>query len=158
MTVRPLAELINRHAAALALYARQWCSAPEDAVQDAFCRFVVQQPPPADPAAWLYRVVRNLAIDAGKTERRRRHREGRVARVEWFTEAEVDGLDAESAIAALQSLAPENREMIVARLWGGLKFEQIAEAAGCSVSTVHRRYEAGIAALRERLGVACPKT
>lgn len=158
MTVRPLAELIDRHAAALVLYARQWCAAPEDAVQEAFCRYVVQSPPPEDPAAWLFRVVRNLALDVGKAERRRRHREERVAKVEWFAEAEVDGLDAESAIAALESLAPENREVIVARLWGGLKFEQIALASGCSISSAHRRYEAGIAALRERLGVACPKT
>ncbi len=158
MTVRPLAELIDRHAAALALFARQWCAAPEDVVQEAFCRYVGQNPPPSDPAAWLFRVVRNLALDAGKADRRRRNREERQARLEWFVEPEIDGLDAEAAVAALEALAPEHRETIVARLWGGLKFEQIAEAAGCSVSTVHRRYEAGIAALRERLGAACPKT
>lgn len=158
MTVRPLAELIDRHAPALALYARQWCLAPDDAVQDAFCRLVLQNPPPNDPTAWLYRVVRNLAIDAGKADRRRRHREERIARVEWFVEPEIDGLDAEAAVAALESLVPDQREVIVARLWGGLKFEQIAEAAGCSVSSAYRRYEAGISVLRERLGVACPKT
>jgi len=31
-----LGRLIDRHAAALVLYARQWCAAPEDVVQDAF--------------------------------------------------------------------------------------------------------------------------
>jgi RNA polymerase sigma-70 factor (ECF subfamily) len=158
MTARPLAELIDRHAAALVLYARQWCGTPEDVVQEAFCKYVTLPAEPTDPAAWLFRVVRNAAMDAGKAARRRRHREERVARVEWFAEAEVDGLDAGAAVAALASLAPDQREVIVARLWGGLKFEQIAEAAGCSVSSAHRRYEAGIAALRERLGVACPKT
>jgi RNA polymerase sigma factor (sigma-70 family) len=158
MTAWPLAELIDRYAAALALFARQWCAVPDDAVQEAFCRLVVQNPSPDDPVAWLYRVVRNIAIDAGKADRRRKRREGHVAKVEWFAEAEIDGLDAESAIAALESLAPEQREVIVARLWGGLRYEQIALASGCSVSSTHRRYEAGIAALRERLGVACPKT
>lgn len=158
MTARPLAELIDRHAAALALYARQWCAAPDDAVQDAFCRLVVQTPRPDDPVAWLFRVVRNLAIDAGKADRRRRHREGRVAKVEWFAESEIDGLDAEAAVAALESLPAEHREVIVARLWGGLTLEQVAAATDCSVSTAHRRFEAGIAVLRERLGVACPKT
>lgn len=158
MTVRPLAELIDRHAAALALFARQWCAAPDDVVQDAFCRYVVQVPSPNDPAAWLFRVVRNLAMDAGKADRRRRAREGRVAKVEWFAEAEIDGLDAEAAVAALESLPAEPREVIVARLWGGLTLEQVAAATGCSVSTAHRRYETGIAMLRERLGVACPKT
>ncbi|QEL17287.1 RNA polymerase sigma factor [Limnoglobus roseus] len=157
MTVRPLAELIDRHAAALVLYARQWCGTPDDVVQEAFCRFVAQRKPPTDPAAWLFRVVRNAAMDAGKADRRRRTRESRVAKVEWFAEAEVEGLDAEDAIAALESLPPDQREVIVARLWGGLTLEQVAASAGCSVSSAHRRYEAGIAALRERLGVECPK-
>ena len=35
--------------------------------------------------------------------------------------------------------------------------EQVAGVAGCSLTTAHRRFEAGIAALRERLGVTCPK-
>lgn len=157
MTARLLAELIDRHAAALALYARQWCGTPDDVVQDAFCRFVIQRPPPADPAAWLFRVVRNAAMDAGKAERRRKSREERVAKIEWFAEAEVDGLDGEAAVAALESLPPDQREVIVARLWGGLTLEQVAESVACSVSSAHRRYEAGIVALRERLGVACPR-
>jgi DNA-directed RNA polymerase specialized sigma24 family protein len=47
--------------------------------------------------------------------------------------------------------------VIVARLWGGMTLEQVAAVAGCSLTTAHRRFEAGIAALRERLGVTCPK-
>ena len=46
--------------------------------------------------------------------------------------------------------------VIVARLWGGLSFEQIAGVAGCSASTACRRYAAGIDALRKELGVPCP--
>jgi RNA polymerase sigma factor (sigma-70 family) len=157
MTARQIADLIDRHAPALVLYARQWCATPEDVVQEAFSRFVQQKQPPDDPPAWLFRVVRNRAMDVGKADRRRRQREERAAKIEWFDEEEVDGLDAEAAVAALQSLPMEQREIIIARLWGGLKFEQIAEASGCSVSSAHRRYEAGLAALRERLGVECPK-
>ncbi|MBX9628621.1 MAG: sigma-70 family RNA polymerase sigma factor, partial [Gemmataceae bacterium] len=86
------------------------------------------------------------------------HRERAAARpVRWFAEPAVDGLDAAEAVAALESLAPDQREVIVARLWGGLTLNQIASAAGCSVATAFRRYEAGIAALRERLGAACPR-
>ena len=59
---------------------------------------------------------------------------------------------------ALEQLPPEQREVIVARLWGGLSFEQIAAVAGCSASTAFRRYEAGIEALRRLLGVSCPTT
>ena len=158
MTARELADLIAAHAATLVLFARQWCDTPEDAVQDSFCKLMTARPTPIDPVAWLYKVVRNKAIDAGRSAKRRVKREESVARPErWFAEREIDGLDAEAAVKALESLHPDHREVIVARLWGGLELVQIATAAGCSVSTAHRRFEAGIAALRERLGVTCPK-
>lgn len=157
MTARRLADLIDAHAAALVLFARQWCAAPEDVVQVAFCKLAEQRAWPDDPAAWLFRVVRNAAIDAGKAERRRSRREAAVARPErWFREAEFDGLDAATAVAALEDLPDDQREVIVARLWGGMTLDQVAGIAGCSVSTAFRRYEAGIAALRERLGAECP--
>jgi RNA polymerase sigma-70 factor (ECF subfamily) len=159
MTGRFLAELIDAHAAALVLFARPWCAAPEDVVQTAFARLAALRVPPDDPAAWLYRVVRNAAIDAGKADRRRQKREQAVARpVRWFAEREIEGLDADVAVRALEALPADQREVIVARLWGGMTLEQVAAIAGCSVSSAHRRYEAGIAALRERLGVECPKT
>ena len=56
----------------------------------------------------------------------------------------MDGLDAETAVAALQRLPVEQREVIVARHWGGLSYEQIAAVAGCSASTAFRRYTAGV--------------
>ena len=158
MTAQQFGELIDFHAAALVLYARTWCASPDDVVQDAFCKLAEQRASPDDPIAWLYRVVRNRALDVGKSDRRRSRREAAAARpVRWFAEASVDGLDAEVAVAALVSLPVEQREVIVARLWGGLTLEQAASAAGCSVSSAHRRYEAGIRALQERLGVPCPK-
>jgi RNA polymerase sigma-70 factor (ECF subfamily) len=158
MTGRQIAELIDTHAAALVLFARQWCAAPEDVVQAAFAKLAAARPMPDDPPAWLFRVVRNAAIDAGKADRRRRLRERAVARpVRWFAESVIEGLDAATAVRALESLSADQREIIVARLWGGMTLEQAAAVAGCSVSSAHRRYEAGIAALRERLGVECPE-
>jgi RNA polymerase sigma-70 factor (ECF subfamily) len=158
MTGRLLAGLIDTHAAALVLYARQWCAAPEDVVQAAFAKLAALGTLPDDPAAWLYRVVRNAAIDAGKADRRRQRREQAVARpVRWFAEPQIDGLDAAAAVTALEALPADQREVIVARLWGGMTLQQVADVTGCSVSSAHRRYESGIAALRERLGVPCPK-
>ena len=57
-----------------------------------------------------------------------------------------------------ESLPLEQREVIVAHLWGGLTFEQIGELSGCSASTAHRQYTAGLSAIRERLGVTCRKS
>jgi RNA polymerase sigma factor (sigma-70 family) len=156
MDPRQLGELIDRHGPALVLYARQWCAVPEDVVQDAFLKLVALRQAPDDPPAWLFRVVRNAALDAAKMDRRRQLREAAVQPERWFVEPEIDGLDAEQAVAALEHLPAELRETIVARLWGGLTFEQIAELSGCSASSAFRRYEAGIAAIRESLGVPCP--
>jgi RNA polymerase sigma-70 factor (ECF subfamily) len=151
-----LARLVDEHGPALVLYARQWCGAPEDVVQDAFLRLVVLHEPPREVVPWLYRVVRNGALDLAKTSRRRERRERIVARTErWFIEPAIDGLDADAAVDALQRLPLEQREVIVARLWGGLSFEQIAAVAECSASTAFRRFSAGIDALRLALGVSC---
>ena len=157
MLPHELGRLVDGRGPALILYARQWCHSPEDVVQDAFLKLVALHPPPRNAVAWLYRVVRNAAIDAGKADLRRKRRESATIHPgRWFVEPAVDGLDAEAAVAALQRLPVEEREAIVARLWGGLSFEQIAEAAGCSASTAFRRFSAGIDALRKELGVPCP--
>ncbi len=159
MSPHELARLVDDHGPALILYARQWCLAPEDVVQDVFVKLVTLTETPRDVTAWLYRLVRNRAIDAGRTDRRRLQREQRAARPErWFVEPAVDGLEAGAAVAALQTLPVDQREVIVARLWGGLSFEQIAEVAGCSASTAFRRFSAGIEALRQQLGVPCPNS
>ncbi len=157
MDAPDLARLIDSQAASLVLYARQWCDDPEDVVQEAFLKLVRQSRPPDDAVAWLYRVVRNGALDAAKKARRRLQREVRSFQAaRWFVEPVVDGLDAETAVAALQRIPAEQREIIVARHWGGLSFEQIAGVAGCSASTAFRRYSAGIDDLRKQLEVSCP--
>lgn len=158
MTARELAALIDRHSPALVLFARQRCDSPEDVVQEAFCALAAQHSPPTDPAAWLFRTVRNRSLDVGKADRRRKRREAAVSAGAWFTEPRAHALEAAEAVDALKALPDELREVIVLRLWSDLTLEQVAAAVGCSVSTVHRRYEAGLSALRERLGESCPKT
>jgi RNA polymerase sigma-70 factor (ECF subfamily) len=89
--------------------------------------------------------------------KRRQRRESAAARpVRWFVEPQVDGLDADAAVAALERLPTEEREVIVARHWGGLSYEQIAIVAGCSASTAFRRYTAGVEELRKQLEGSCP--
>ena len=153
-----LERLTTEYAAALVLYARQWCGTPEDVVQEAFLKLVVQKTPPDNPVPWLYRVVRNGALAANRAERRRRHHETKAAaRVPvWFVNDDLAGLDAEATTAALRALPPEQSEVLVARIWGGLTYEQIGEAVGCSAATAYRAYVAGLSALREKMGVSCP--
>jgi RNA polymerase sigma factor (sigma-70 family) len=157
-----LGRLVDRHAAALELFARQWCDTPEDVVQEAFVKLAAQRTPPENPAAWLFRVVRNAALNAAQAARRRRRYETAAAESRaWFqakrTVTSSDALDPETAAAELRTLPLEQREVIVAHLWGGLSFEEIAVVSGCSASTAHRLYSAGLSMMRERLGVTCRK-
>ena len=156
MNLRLLGELLDRHGPPLVLFARQWTTSPEDVVQEAFLKLVRLNQPPDDPIAWLYRVVKNGSLDAAKADRRRKAREVAAHPGRWFVEPDVDGLDAAAAVAGLSAVPLDEREAIIARLWGELTFEQIAQVANCSASTAFRRYEAGIAALRQTLGVTWP--
>src|SRR6185295_18703576 len=118
-----LADLVERYAAALVLYARQWCACPEDVVQAAFLKLVSIRTPPDNLLPWLYRVVRNGAIDASRAARRRHKYEAAAAdrAPRWFVpNDDPTGLDARAAAAALATLPAETREVIVAHLWGGL--------------------------------------
>jgi len=155
ITPELVSRLYDGHAAALELYAAQWASAPADVVQEAFLQLFRQNRVPENPVPWLYRVVRNGALSAARSESRRRRRETAKApaRTEWFEPAEESGLDAATAAEALRSIGDAEREVVIARIWGGLTFEEIGEVAGISTSTAHRRYEAAIRELRERLGV-----
>ena len=157
--VQLMGRLLSGHAAALELYARQWCSTPEDVVQEALLRLARERPLPERPVAWLYRAVRRGAMTASRAATRRRHHESVAAReVDWFEPSGVEALDAQAAAAELARLPLEQRgEVLVARLWGGLSFAEIAELVECSSSAAHRRYAAGLAELRERLGATCPK-
>jgi len=153
-----LSRLFDRHAGALLLYAGQWCAAPEDVVQEAFLALVRISPPPENLIGWLYRAVRNGALNAARAARRRRRRESAVgaAADSWFTSRPDDRLDARAAARALSHLPLPQREVIVARLWGRLSFAEIAQLTASSSSQVHRLYHQGLAALRERFGVPCP--
>jgi RNA polymerase sigma-70 factor (ECF subfamily) len=153
-----LGRLVSEHLPALTLYARQWCDAPEDVVQDAFLKLATQRIMPDRPVAWLFTVVRNRAISVRRSAQRRTHHETAAAeqRRGWFVPSEGMGLDAAAAAAALRDLPLEQREAIIAHLWGGLTFEEIGPLLGCSTSSAHRAYAAGLEVLRERLGQRCP--
>ena len=153
-----LGQLVDEHAAALELYARQWCAAPEDVVQEAFLKLMTQSRMPRNVVPWLFRVVRNQAINVWRSAQRRRKHETLAAEKQpqcFFGEAAA-ALDGEAATHALKSLPAEQREVITLHLWGGLTFAEIAEVIDSSASTVHRGYLAGLNHLRERLDVPCP--
>jgi RNA polymerase sigma-70 factor (ECF subfamily) len=151
ITPDELGRLYREHAPALRLYARQWTEGGEDLVQDAFVSLAQQAAAPDLVLPWLYRVVRNGALAASRGAARRRRRQDRASVSEaWFDTADSH-LDCQEATRLLAELPLEQREIIVARLWGGLTFEEVAQVMDCSLPTAHRRYQAALAALREKV-------
>ncbi len=158
MEAAKLGRLVDEHAAGLVLYARQWSSAPEDIVQEAFLKLAALPKAPDQPAAWLYRVVRNAAISTLRALYRRRKHEAALAErtPPWFVRSDDTELDARAATEALNALPEFEREAITLHLWGGLTFAEVGGVLECSNSTAHRWYLAGLARLRERLQTPCP--
>lgn len=149
-------ELYRDHAAALVLYARQWCCSPDDALQEAMLALAKCQPIPDDPVAWLYTTTKRRAMNIARGELRRQHHQTRAVeeQAQWFALAEhgIESNQAESladnVVAGLKDLAEDERELVVARVWGNLSFEQLGQLLGCSASSAHRRYQAALAKLR----------
>jgi RNA polymerase sigma-70 factor (ECF subfamily) len=150
-----LGRLFDRHSAALELYARQFCDCPEDVVQEAFIELSRLGEVPNDSAAWLFIVVRNKAFSALRNAKRRKGHEKASAanRHSWFKPSHGDRIDAETAKTILEKLPREERETVIARLWGGLTFQQIAQLTGVTDSTAFRRYESALNALREKMRI-----
>jgi RNA polymerase sigma factor (sigma-70 family) len=148
-----LAELLERHGPALKLYARQWCQATDDVVQQALIDLAGSRDCPANPAAWLFTAVRHRAISAGRAQRRRTQHEETAAR-QWFDRRRDQHETAQAAADALAELPLADREVVIAHLWGRLTFEEIAGLVGASSSTAQRRYEAAIGRLKDKLNDA----
>jgi len=158
VTPERLARLLDAHAAALELFAAQWTRAAADVVQESFVELARQPVVPDNIVAWLYRVVRNRASSEARSARRRKQRESAFAagNQDWFQPTDEGDLDPQDAAGTIGGLSDELREVVVARIWGGLTFEQIAEITQTSVSTAFRRYEEAISILRTRLRIPCP--
>ncbi len=148
-----LRRVIDAHGAALVLYAQQWCNAPEDALQMALVDLVRQQQVPEQPVAWLFQAVRRRAMNWSRGEHRRveHHRRAAEGRESWFLEDREPAIGSEELEQMLRRLPDLEREIVVARIWGELSFEQIAALVGVSTSAAHRRYRKALALLGDML-------
>ncbi len=148
-----LGELIDVHGAALVLYARQWCHAPDDALQEALIDLLRQNPVPNSPIAWLYKTVRRKAMNLARGEQRRTkyHQQAGELQERWFLppgQQAGETVDLEPLLTKLPQL---EREIVVARIWGELSLQQVAELIGQSTSSVHRRYHSALAELGQMI-------
>jgi len=151
------AKLVETQLPALLLFARQWPhDSAEDIAQEAFIRLLNEKEWPENVTAWLFTVVRNQSNNHLRNEKRRKNREidSAESKTRLFVQNEQNSNfneETERLIEQLEQLPLENREVIVAKIWGNLTFAQIAAMTDSSTSSVHRIYQAGLALLQKRL-------
>ena len=145
--------MYEEHGAALVLYARQWCVHPDDALQDALIDLAQLALDPRDPVAWLFQTVRRKAINQVRSENRRSKYQQLAAeqREPWFTSDPASSMGSSEMELLLADLPTLEREIVVARIWGELSFEQIAELVDRSMSFVYRRYQQALRELEKKI-------
>lgn len=134
----------------------------EDVVQDAWLRLatLAEGRVLEEPVGYLYRVLRNLALDG----RRRSVREDGVFRHEPVTTLEraADELASPELTAAakdelrllsvaMAELPERTRIALEMRRFGGFKLKEIADHLGVSVATAHELIAQGLAYCRRRV-------
>ena len=146
----------------LLLFARGWAQTREDAedlVQEAIVRMWHHQAdkgrqPPDLPL--LFSTIRFCGLNHHRSERRRRKREESIIHLNGFEDVWLDPLleDDEDAYLmrdAVQRLSQKLREVVVMKFWGGLTFQQIAEALAISPNTAASRYRYALEQLAQEL-------
>jgi RNA polymerase sigma-70 factor (ECF subfamily) len=125
----------------------------EDAVQDAFERAFRKLSSYDDTrpfAPWLYRIVVNRSLNLVT----------RAPATVELTEAEHQAVGPScerlDLVAALQSLEPDKRVVVLMRVVLGYSPPETAEALGVAVGTVHSRLSRALDELRELLQGAPP--
>ena len=153
------------HRTALVNYASGIVGDPshaEDVVQEAWLRLdqLAHRRPPEQPVAYLYRIVRNLAIDRyrrGQREWRHMEPDGhalslQVADDAGSPEAAVVARDDLRLLTdAMAALPDRTRIALEMRRFGGCSLQEIAEHLDISVTSVNRIIAKGIAQCRRHM-------
>lgn len=99
---------------------------------------------------WCFRLLRNLWIDGGRASSRRARRERPIE--EGLEVADTGAsvetqLELAQAMAAMQSLPAEQREVVALILVEGFGYREVAELLGVPIGTVSSRLVRGRSAL-----------
>ncbi len=141
--------LYENHAPQILLYGRalglSHCEA-EDVLQETFVALMQKPDAPEEPLHYCLRAVRNRALNFKRSLWRRISRELESHR--WFERGPGETPQERAAMRCLTKLPPEQREVIVLKIWHDYTFENIGELLELSPNTVAGRYRYGLQKLR----------
>ena len=153
---------LERHGPPLLLFARQITTNyadAEEAVQQGFIRLWrsgLHERNGDDPRPLLYTMVRRAALDLVRQRGRRAKREetfsGFALQDRPAFEAGQGNNERQQLIEqALEKLPPDQRQVLVLKMWGEMTFAQVAETLGIPVNTAASRYRYALTALKRIL-------
>jgi len=160
-------QLYSHYAGALHAYVGQFCpdrASADDIVQETFIRAWRHLPQlsaddrPVRP--WLFRVARNLLIDANRAERARPVTVPEQSAGEIGTDSGMEEvLDRQLVSAALAHLSPAHQSVLVETFYRGGTMAAVARELGIPHGTARSRLHYALDALRQHLeeqdAIAC---
>ena len=160
-------QLYSGHARALRRYVGQFCpdqASADGIVQETFIRVWRHLPQlsaddrPVRP--WLFRVARNLLIDANRAERARPVSVPEQPAGEIGTDSGLEAvLDRQLVSAALAHLSPAHQSVLVETFYRGGTMATVARELGIPHGTARSRLHYALDALRQQLqehdSIAC---
>ena len=127
-------------------------SAGDDMAQETFLRVLRHRGTYRGDArftTWLYRIARNVCLEQIARFARDRHIAERWGAEVPSSSAPDRSDDTEHLAAAMRSLTPEQREVLVLSRYHDLSFAEIGEILGCSAGAARVRAHRALAALRD---------
>jgi RNA polymerase sigma factor (sigma-70 family) len=106
--------------------------------------------------SWLYRIMRNLWIDTARARVRKEKHEAPEEEGQWIGEDPREAIEAslelKRAMAAMERLPDEQREVVALILVEGFGYREVSEMLDLPIGTVSSRLVRGRMALLEMLG------
>ncbi len=148
ITSEQLSPLIDRHWGPLVVWVGPRDEAADDIVQRTFIALAGLVELPSNVTAWLYATARNIAINERHQRQRRDRRQQSVARMERQASGVWASAEAAELVEKLNELSDDDRELIVAHLWGGLSLEDLSEVMNRSRASIYRDYKQALERLK----------
>lgn len=157
--------LFQRHRRGLYGYTLALCGNREtaaDAVQDTWLALIEQPEKFAQArnlAAYLYAAARNRVMELGRQQSRARRAAAELPPLVRPLDTAAGVQQAESMRQlnqALSDLPEDQKEVVLLRMYEGMKFPEIAQVTGAGVKTVESRYRLALEKLKQWLTGGTP--
>ena len=122
-------------------------AAAEDVLHEVFLGLLNMSALPSEPRPYLFRAVRNRALNS-------RRGSGRMTLLDpqkWLIRSDTTMETAAVIERAMCELPPEQREVVVMKVWAEMTLEEIATVVELPLNTVASRYRYALSRMRQIL-------